>query len=58
MITINVPYHRRQWLKSNTTRGATLNLRDHNAQISETYAMIETLNKLTKLGMPNTKVST
>ncbi|ATF08561.1 hypothetical protein BTN50_0013 [Candidatus Enterovibrio altilux] len=36
----------------------TLNLRDHNAQISETYAMIETLNKLTKLGMPNTKVST
>ncbi|ATF09409.1 Mobile element protein [Candidatus Enterovibrio altilux] len=33
----------------------TLRLRDHNAQIGKTYAMIKALNTLTGLGMPNTK---
>ncbi|WP_394336792.1 hypothetical protein [Candidatus Enterovibrio altilux] len=31
--------------------GETLGLRDHNTQISETYAMIKTSNKLTGLHM-------
>ncbi|ATF08843.1 Mobile element protein [Candidatus Enterovibrio altilux] len=35
--------------------GGTLNLREHNVQLSETYVMIKILNKLTELGMPNTK---
>ncbi len=34
----------------------TLSLRDQTTQISEIYAIIKTLNKLTELGMPNTKV--
>ncbi|ATF09132.1 hypothetical protein BTN50_0610 [Candidatus Enterovibrio altilux] len=33
----------------------TLCLRDYNAQISETYAIIKTLNKLTELGILKTK---
>ncbi|ATF09759.1 Mobile element protein [Candidatus Enterovibrio altilux] len=33
----------------------TLSLRDHNAQVSETHAVIKALNKLTGLGMPKTK---
>ncbi len=36
--------------------GRTLSLREHATQISETYAMIKTLNKLIRLGMPKTKV--
>ncbi|WP_345772742.1 hypothetical protein [Vibrio sp. Isolate31] len=31
-----------------------LNLRNYNAQVGETYAMIKALNKLTGLGMPET----
>ncbi|ATF10356.1 Mobile element protein [Candidatus Enterovibrio altilux] len=34
----------------------TLSLRDQNAQMSETYAMIQALNKLTELSMPKTKM--
>ncbi len=34
----------------------TLSLRNHTMQINETYAMIKALNKLARLGMPNTKV--
>ncbi|ATF10113.1 hypothetical protein BTN50_1677 (plasmid) [Candidatus Enterovibrio altilux] len=33
-----------------------LNLKDHATQISATDAMTEAFNKLTKLGMPKTKV--
>ncbi|ATF10513.1 hypothetical protein [Candidatus Enterovibrio luxaltus] len=33
----------------------TLNLRDDNAHICETYAMIKILNKLIGLGMPTMK---
>ncbi|ATF10360.1 Mobile element protein [Candidatus Enterovibrio altilux] len=35
--------------------GGLLSLRDHNAQIKETYIMIKTLNKLTGLSMLQTK---
>ena len=34
----------------------TLSLRNYNAQVGETYAMIKALNKLTGLGMPETMV--
>lgn len=34
--------------------GGKLSLRDYNAQVGETYAMIKALNKLTGLGMPKT----
>ncbi|WP_190319725.1 hypothetical protein [Candidatus Enterovibrio altilux] len=33
----------------------TLSLRNHTMQISETDAIIKTLNKPTRLGMPNIK---
>ncbi len=36
--------------------GGTLSLRNYNAQVGETYAMIKALNKLTVLGMPKTIV--
>ena len=36
--------------------GGTLSLRNYNAQVGETYAMIKALNKLTGLGMPKTIV--
>lgn len=36
--------------------GETLSLRNYNAQVGETYAMIKALNKLTGLGMPETMV--
>ena len=32
--------------------GGTLSLRSYNVQVSEIYAMIKALNKLTGLGMP------
>ncbi|ATF08785.1 hypothetical protein [Candidatus Enterovibrio altilux] len=32
-----------------------LNFRDHNAQISEIYAMVKALDELTELSMPKTK---
>ncbi|CAH6794047.1 hypothetical protein VCHA50P415_20402 [Vibrio chagasii] len=32
--------------------GGTLSLRNYNAPVGETYAMIKALNKLTVLGMP------
>lgn len=34
--------------------GGQLSLRNYNAQVGETYAMIKALNKLTGLGMPET----
>ncbi|OQK35208.1 hypothetical protein XM72_c20860 [Vibrio vulnificus] len=36
--------------------GGRLSLRNYNAQVGETYAMIKALNKLTGLGMPETKL--
>jgi hypothetical protein len=35
--------------------GASLMLRNYNAQDGETYVMIKALNKLTGIGMPETK---
>ncbi len=35
--------------------GGRLSLRNYNAQVGETYAMIKALNKLTGLGMPETR---
>ncbi len=35
--------------------GASLSLRNYNAQVGETYTMIKALNKLTRLGMPKTQ---
>lgn len=35
--------------------GERLSLRNYNAQVGDTYAMIKALNKLTGLGMPETK---
>ncbi len=35
--------------------GGRLSLRNYNTQVSETYAMIKALNKLTGLGMPETQ---
>ncbi|HAS8596369.1 TPA: IS5/IS1182 family transposase, partial [Vibrio vulnificus] len=35
--------------------GGRLSLRNYNAQVGETYAMIKALNKLTGLGMPETQ---
>jgi hypothetical protein len=34
--------------------GGQLSLRNYNAQVSEAYAMIKALNKLTGFGMPKT----
>jgi len=34
--------------------GGRLSLRNYNAQVGETYAMIKALNKLTRSGMPET----
>ncbi|OQK31881.1 putative transposase [Vibrio parahaemolyticus] len=36
--------------------GGRLSLRNYNAQVGETYAMIKALNKLTGLGMPENSV--
>lgn len=36
--------------------GGTLSLRNYNAQVGETYAMIKALNKFTGLVMPETMV--
>ena len=35
--------------------GASLKLRNYNAQVGETYAMIKAHNKLTGIGMPETQ---
>jgi hypothetical protein len=35
--------------------GASLTLRNYNAQVGETYPMIKALNKLTGIGMPETQ---
>ncbi|EOW3937676.1 hypothetical protein [Vibrio parahaemolyticus] len=35
--------------------GASLTLRNYNAQVGESYAMIKALNKLTGIGMPETQ---
>lgn len=35
--------------------GGKLSLRNYNAQVSEAYALIKALNKLTWLGMPETQ---
>ena len=35
--------------------GEKLSMRNYNAQVGETYAMIKALNKLTGLGVPETQ---
>ena len=35
--------------------GATLTLRNYNAQVGEAYAMVKALNKLTGIGIPETQ---
>jgi hypothetical protein len=52
-------YHRRSISETAMYRikqllGGTLSMRNYNAQVGETYAMIRALNKLTGLGMPET----
>ena len=52
-------YHRRSLSETAMYRikqllGGRLSLRNYNAQVGETYAMIKALNKLTGLGMPET----
>ncbi|MCQ9067118.1 IS5/IS1182 family transposase, partial [Vibrio diabolicus] len=53
-------YHKRSLSETAMYRvkqllGGKLSLRDYNAQVGETYAMIKALNKLTGLGMPETQ---
>ncbi|WP_347116712.1 IS5 family transposase [Vibrio cholerae] len=53
-------YHKRSVSETTMYRvkqllGGRLNLRNYNAQVGETYAMIKALNKLTELGMPETQ---
>ncbi len=52
-------YHKRSlsetaMFRVKTLFGGRLSLRNYNAQVGETYAMIKALNKLTGLGMPKT----
>ncbi|MEZ8020952.1 IS5/IS1182 family transposase, partial [Vibrio splendidus] len=52
-------YHKRSLSETAMCRvkqllGGQLSLKNHNAQVGETYAMIKALNKLTGLGMPKT----
>ncbi|MEZ8170236.1 IS5 family transposase, partial [Vibrio sp. FF266] len=52
-------YHKRSLSETAMYRvkqllGGRLSLRNYNAQVGETYAMIKALNKLTRLGMPET----
>lgn len=52
-------YHKRSLSETAMYRvkqllGGRLSLRNYNAQVGETYAIIKALNKLTGLGMPNT----
>ncbi|ANS87813.1 IS5 family transposase [Vibrio parahaemolyticus] len=53
-------YHRRSLSETSIYRvkqllGDSLTLRNYNAQVGETYAMIKALNKLTGIGMPETQ---
>ncbi|EPL0285846.1 IS5-like element ISSpu20 family transposase [Providencia huaxiensis] len=53
-------YHRRSISETAMHRiklllGGSLSMRNYNAQVGEAYAMIKALNKLTKLGMPETQ---
>ena len=53
-------YHKRSLSETAMYRvkqllGGKLSLRNYNAQVGETYAMIKSLNKLTGLGMPETQ---
>ncbi|MFH4369363.1 IS5/IS1182 family transposase, partial [Vibrio alginolyticus] len=53
-------YHKRSLSETAMYRvkqllGGKLSLRNYNAQVGETYAMIKALNKLTGLGMPETR---
>lgn len=53
-------YHRRSLSETAMYRvkkllGASLTLRNYNAPVGETYAMIKALNKLTGIGMPETQ---
>ena len=53
-------YHKRSLSETAMYRvkqllGGKLSLRNYNAQVGETYAMIKALNKLTGLGMPETQ---
>lgn len=56
-------YHKRSLSETAMHRvkqllGGRLSLRNYNAQVGETYAMIKALNKLTGLGIPETMVIT
>ncbi len=53
-------YHRRSLSETAMYRvkqllGASFTLRNYNAQVGESYAMIKALNKLTGIGMPETQ---
>ena len=53
-------YHKRSLSETTMHRvkqllGGKLSLKNYNAQVGETYAMIKALNKLTGLGMPETQ---
>lgn len=53
-------YHKRSlsetaMFRVKTLLSGTLSLRNYNAQVGETYALIKALNKLTGLGMPETQ---
>lgn len=52
-------YHRRSISETSMYRikqllGGTLRMKNYNAQVGETYAMIRALNKLTALSTPET----
>ncbi|EGR0395281.1 IS5/IS1182 family transposase, partial [Vibrio vulnificus] len=56
-------YHKRSLSETAMHRvkqllGGRLSLRNYNAQVGETYAIIKALNKLTGLGIPETMVIT
>ena len=48
-------YQRTAMYRVKQLLGGKLSLRNYNAQVGETYAMIKALNKLTGLGMPETQ---
>ncbi|CAH1583365.1 hypothetical protein THF1C08_40080 [Vibrio jasicida] len=54
MVIISALYQR-QMHRVKQLLGGKLSLRNYNAQVGETYAMIKALNKLTGLGMPETQ---
>ncbi|WP_096619846.1 hypothetical protein [Candidatus Enterovibrio altilux] len=54
MVTINVPYKRRQYFELKKFFGETFSLREYNAQ-SKTNDMIQRLKKLTEISAPKRK---